>query len=216
MRAHEEAVRAAILARVKNPGGEAFDELVEGVAYSTGAARHLVVRNVYALRSLGNVFLRDPTPPSTFLEYVTSGYALAFWGAAAAVFLTMAAVYLLPQGPPALYFRYVLGVVFVLYMPGHALITALYPKADDLNGVENLALSIGLSLAVVPLIGLMLSYTPWGARLESTILSLSLFTIALSLAAASRRMTFVKLESHSNHMPRQPEGGEGLRSHSTA
>ena len=216
MRVDEEAVRAAILARMKNPGGEAFDELVEGVAYSTGAARHVVVRNVYALRSLGKVFLRDPNPPSTFLKYVTSGYALAFWGAVAVVLLTMAAVYLLPQGPPALYFRYVLGVVFVLYMPGHALITALYPKADDLNDVENLALSIGLSLAVVPLIALMLSYTPWGARLDPTILSLSLFTIALSLAASSRRTTFVKLESHSNHMPRQTEGGEGLRSHSTA
>ena len=216
MRIDEEAVRAAILARVKNPGGEAFDELVEGVAYSTGATKHLVVRNVYALRSLGKVFLRDPAPPSTFLEYVTSGYALAFWGAAAAVLLILAAVYLLPQGPPALYFRYVLGVVFVLYMPGHALITALYPKADDLNDVENLALSIGLSLAVVPLIGLMLSYTPWGARLESTIFSLSVFTIALSLAATSRRTTFLKLETHANRMPRQPEGGEGLRSHSTS
>ena len=124
---------------------------------------------------------------------MTSGYALAFWSAVAAVLLTLGAVYLLPQSPPALYLRYVLGVLFVLYMPGHALIGALYPKAEDLNEVENLALSIGLSLAVVPLIALMLGYTPWGARLGSTITSLSLFTLALSLVASSRRTTFARL-----------------------
>ena len=216
MRVDDEAVRAAILARVKNPGSEPFDELVEGVAYSTGAARHIVVGNVYALRGLGKVSLRDPTPPSTFLKYVTSGYALAFWGAVAAVLLTLVAVYLLPLEPPALYFRYVLGVVFVLYMPGHALLSALYPKADDLNEVENLALSIGLSLAVVPLIALILSYTIWGARLDSTILSLSAFTVALSLAATARRTTFLKLGTPLNQMPRQREGAEGVRPQSDA
>ena len=213
MRVDDEAVRAAILARVKNPGSEPFDELVEGVAYSTGAARHIVVGNVYALRGLGKVSLRDPTPPSTFLKYVTSGYALAFWGAVAAV--TLVAVYLLPLEPPALYFRYVLGVVFVLYMPGHALISALYPKADDLNEVENLALSIGLSLAVVPLIALILSYTIWGARLDSTILSLSAFTVALSLAATARRKTFLKLGTPLDQMPRQREGAESIRPQSS-
>jgi uncharacterized membrane protein len=38
------------------------------------------------------------------------------------------------------------------------LIEALYPRKEDLESLERLTLSIGLSLAVVPLIGLFLNY----------------------------------------------------------
>jgi len=85
--------------------------------------------------------------------------------------------------------RVAMGVPFVLLFPGYALVCALFPKKADLEGVERLALSIGLSLAVVPLIGLVLNYTPWGIRLFPTLLSLFLFTFSMSLATAYRRKT---------------------------
>lgn len=41
----------------------------------------------------------------------------------------------------------------LLFMPGYALVESLYPRGgDELSPLERLALSIGLSLAVVPLI----------------------------------------------------------------
>jgi uncharacterized membrane protein len=49
------------------------------------------------------------------------------------------------------------------------------------------ALSFGLSIAVVPLIGLGLNYTPWGIRLMPVIISLCLFTVMMSVAAYLRR-----------------------------
>jgi uncharacterized membrane protein len=48
----------------------------------------------------------------------------------------------------------------VLFFPGYTLISALFPRKDSLSGVERLALSFGLSIAVVPLIGLILNYMP--------------------------------------------------------
>jgi uncharacterized membrane protein len=42
-------------------------------------------------------------------------------------------------------------------------------------------LSFGLSIAVVPLIGLALNYTPWGIRLEPILLSLLIFIISIGL-----------------------------------
>ena len=97
--------------------------------------------------------------------------------------LLILAVALLPGSP----LRAALGVPFVLFFPGYSLISALYPGKGDLDGVERVALSIGLSLAIVPLIGLALNYTPWGIRLAPTVASLFLFTLSMSILSAYRR-----------------------------
>ncbi|KGK98096.1 hypothetical protein LI82_10185 [Methanococcoides methylutens] len=83
--------------------------------------------------------------------------------------------------------RTVLGLPMVLFLPGYALIAALFPSRDDLDGIERLALSFGLSIAVVPLIGLALNYTPWGIRLLPILISLSAFTILMCAVAVLRR-----------------------------
>jgi len=48
-------------------------------------------------------------------------------------------------------------------------------------------LSFGLSIAVVPLIGLGLNYTPWGIRLTSILVSLLAFILIMSSVAWIRR-----------------------------
>jgi uncharacterized membrane protein len=102
--------------------------------------------------------------------------------------------------------RLVLGLPFVLFVPGYAFIAALFPEAgtfetsedeagdeehaDDqegIDGIERVALSFGLSIAVVPLIGLVLNFTPWGIRLVPIMVSVSLFTLASTAVAARRR-----------------------------
>ncbi|SFM55275.1 DUF1616 domain-containing protein [Methanolobus profundi] len=83
--------------------------------------------------------------------------------------------------------RTVLGLPMVLFLPGYALIAALFPGKDDLDGIERIALSFGLSIAVVPLIGLGLNYTPWGIRLVPILVFLTNFTIIMALIAIFRR-----------------------------
>jgi uncharacterized membrane protein len=85
--------------------------------------------------------------------------------------------------------RIPLGLVIVLFVPGYSLIAALFPRKNDLDGIERLALSFGLSIAVVPLIGLGLNYTPWGIRLTPVVVSLALFTLAMAAAAHWRRLS---------------------------
>lgn len=86
------------------------------------------------------------------------------------------------------FLRILFGVAMVLFIPGYALIAALFPARDDLDGIERVALSFGLSIAVVPLIGLALNYTPWGIRLDPILASLTLFTFAMAAAAWYRRL----------------------------
>jgi uncharacterized membrane protein len=83
--------------------------------------------------------------------------------------------------------RTILGIPMVLFLPGYALIAALFPRKNDLDGIERLALSFGLSIAVVPLIGLGLNFTPFGIRLVPILVSISVFTLAMLLIAYLRR-----------------------------
>ena len=85
-------------------------------------------------------------------------------------------------------FRTVLGLPVVLFLPGYALIAALFPRKNDLDAIERIALSFGLSIAVVPLIGLVLNFTPWGIRLLPIIISLTLFIFIMVFMAHSRRL----------------------------
>jgi uncharacterized membrane protein len=88
--------------------------------------------------------------------------------------------------------RYFLGTLYVLYLPGYVLVEALYPDERDLKPLERLALSIGLSLAVVPLIGLILNYTPWGIRLDPVVASLAIYTLVVSIVALVRKYSVFK------------------------
>ncbi|TKX87534.1 DUF1616 domain-containing protein [Halorubrum sp. SS5] len=64
------------------------------------------------------------------------------------------------------------------------------PAAGDrsgIDGIERVALSFGLSIAVVPLIGLVLNFTPWGIRLVPVVTAVAGFTLGCVAVAARRR-----------------------------
>jgi uncharacterized membrane protein len=88
---------------------------------------------------------------------------------------------------PSTVARIILGLPFLLFFPGYTLMAALFPKKGSLGEVERVALSFGLSIAVVPLIGLVLNFTPWGIRLEPILISLAVFIIVTSGVAYYRR-----------------------------
>ncbi len=95
---------------------------------------------------------------------------------------------------PSSILRIILGLPFLLFFPGYTLIVALFPKKQSLGGIERIALSFGLSIAVVPLIGLILNYTPWGIRLYPILISLTVFILAMSGVAWYRRRSLTESE----------------------
>ena len=159
----------------------------------TGATEVDASRALYSLIDEKKASMKDPSPPLSTVDYLTRPYSFWFWGAVVYLAVTISSIYLLPQVPPFIYVRYVFGAVAVLYFPGYTLIEALYPKKEDLDSLERLALSIGLSLALVPLVGLLLNYTPWGIRLDPIVISLSALGLALALVAATRKESYIRL-----------------------
>ena len=99
---------------------------------------------------------------------------------------TVLVIYALPAELPLVAVRWVLGSVFVLFIPGYVTVEALFPKGRELDTIERFALSVGLSLALVPLVGLLLNYTPWGIRLNPIVVSLTVLTVGLAMVALAR------------------------------
>ena len=83
--------------------------------------------------------------------------------------------------------RAILGLPFVLFFPGYALTAALFPRKDDLDPIERIALSLGLSIAVVPLTGFALNQSPWGISLIPILASVTLFIVLTATAGLIRR-----------------------------
>lgn len=147
-------------------------------------------RTLYCLDKAGEIRLRDAHPPRSPGGYLVSWYSAWFWAVAVFQALVGLTVYVLPQGAPWVYLRYAAGATYVLYVPGAVFIEALYPKRDELEDLERFALGVGLSLALVPLVGLVLNYTPWGIRLAPIFAGLTTLVLVLSLTAVFRKYTY--------------------------
>jgi cation transport ATPase len=143
--------------------------------------------------------------PQSLTSHLRSKQALWYWLTIALTVATAAAAFTIPEDAyPLVYARYVLGTIFIIWLPGYAFIKALFPQhlpfakglshtletsEKNMDTIERAALSIGMSLALVPIAGLMLNYTPWGIRLTPIVLSLLALTTIFATAAIIREHT---------------------------
>lgn len=100
--------------------------------------------------------------------------------------------------------RIALGLPFLFFLPGYALVAALFPRRGELSSMEQGALSVGLSVALVSLIGLALNYSPWGIRLESITACLAAVVVLGAAIAAYRRGALPPGEVAEGRGDRQP------------
>lgn len=96
-----------------------------------------------------------------------------------------------------------LGIPLLLFVPGYALVAALFPGAtpddaiDDrtlaevrrhgLSGVERVALGFGTSLALLPVLGVALALSPWTITAWPVLGAVSGVAVGSSAVAAVRR-----------------------------
>jgi uncharacterized membrane protein len=151
-----------------------------------------IAKTLYKLNKNKILKIIDPNPPKKFINYLFSRYNIGFMIAIILIALCLISVYL-SEFIIVSALRIVFGSIFVLFIPGYSLVEALYPREEDISPLERLALSIGLSLALVPLIGLILNYTPWGIRLNPILISLSLTSLTLLIISSYRKFNIFRL-----------------------
>ncbi len=163
-------------------------ETLEDYLRRSGGLNYRGVREVYKKVLEGELELEDPNPPRTFKAMMLNpAYSTWYHVVVALVVLTILTVALTETLEWLRYARYVLGVIYVLVLPGYVTVEALYYEERSLKPLERLALSLGLSLAIVPLIGLALNYTPLGIRLWPVMTTIALYTITMATIALYRK-----------------------------
>lgn len=123
---------------------------------------------------------------------------------ALAVGVVLALLVVLAAFPGQQGLRIALGLPFLFFLPGYALVAALFPRRGQLSGMEQIALAVGLSIALVSLVGLALNYLPWGIRLESVTAALAGVVAVGAAVAASRRRAAPAGEAAEGRGDRQP------------
>ena len=89
------------------------------------------------------------------------------------------------------FIRWPLGVAQVLFIPGYTFLTVLFPKRNDLDGVTRAALSIGLSIVILPILALIINALPWGIRPWPMVISLSIWVLSFCGIGLWRRRSLV-------------------------
>ncbi|WP_146778001.1 DUF1616 domain-containing protein [Methanococcus maripaludis] len=80
-------------------------------------------------------------------------------------------------------FRKIITIPLVLYVPGYLTLRVLFCKGNILNVSESIAISFGLSISIVPLLGLLLNYTTSGLTLSSMLNSLVGYNLIIGTLA---------------------------------
>ena len=85
--------------------------------------------------------------------------------------------------------RIIIGLPFVLFIPGYLLIFTLFPNRKTDVGVsiiERIGLSFVISIIILPIIGLGLNYTTFGIKLETIFYSVLFLNIFFGITAIIR------------------------------
>jgi uncharacterized membrane protein len=146
-----------------------------------------------AFRSLqqdGIVRLYDPIELHSFGKYLR--HDTSFWIVCLIMAATLALVYFAPTDKLWVAVRIFLGTVFVILVPGYALVNLLLGRTK-INYLERLVLSIAASLAVISIIGLVLNSGPLGLELNVIVLSITCLSLIFMILASYR--SFLSLKS---------------------
>ena len=160
-----------------------------------------ILESVLGLQAERKIELEDKALESMSLtSYIKTDGAIWYWVILAAEMLIATMIFTISENfYPWIYIRNVFGAVFVLFLPGYTFTKTLFPvnisnkaSTEDLEKIGRLALSVGVSLAIVSLIGLLLYYSPWGMELTPIVLVLLAFTSVFATTAMIREYKTMK------------------------
>jgi len=189
-----------IIQTVKEKDPETVEQLINLVRSKHSIPRQKILDSIIKLQNQGKIALKQPKAQFDFTitKYILSAKAYWYWTVITLSLATTILVFTIPENAyPIAYARHILGSIFVLWLPGYSLIKALFPT-KEIDNIERTALSIGISLALVPITGLLLNYTPWGIRLTPITISLLALTFTFATAAIIREHQTKHKQSKTN------------------
>lgn len=181
---------------IKQEKPHTVQQLVQLAKAETSKPEEEIVEQIKRLQHQGIVRLEETKKPTaqTLSAYLRRPGAYWYWTTITLAVVTALCVLTIAEDAyPVAYIRYILGLIFILFLPGYGLVKALFPKrtpfktsSRGLDSAVRIALSIGLSLAIVPLVTMFLDYTPLGVRLTPILLSVLAVTLVFATIGVAR------------------------------
>jgi hypothetical protein len=181
----------ALILEKSTPKSIALSRLVRDLSDELACKPDKIISEIIGLQTEKKILITEPAPYRRFPNYLLSPISIWFWEVVLATLASLGLVF--ASSGWALYFRFVLGGLMVLFLPGYSLVGLLYSKEDDLDYFTRITVSFALSLAMTTIVGLVLNFTPFGITLFAVASSLGALTIGLLLLTALRRYAYYRL-----------------------
>jgi hypothetical protein len=190
-----DSTKDIIIKTINEQKPQTTNQLVALIQKTTNLSENEIIIVLNQLEAQNKIHFNAKTETSTsFRTYLFSFESAWFWTIIALALVTTLLVFAIPQDSyPTAYVRNVLGVIFVLFLPGYAFVKAIFQKkvpikttSESFDAIERFVLSIAMSIALTPMVGLILYYTPIGIGLTPITLSLLAFTTVFATAAMAR------------------------------
>ncbi len=196
----EKELENTILQVVKEENPASVRELALSVRQKLQISESKIMNSIMKLEAEDRLKLtKNGKALGTMSSFLMTDHAAWYDATLALVAATLFVALAIPEGMyPWVYARYVIGAISVLWLPGYSFMRALFPSgkfsksSKELDSIERTALSLGMSLAIVPIVGLLLNYTAWGIRIVPILLSLSSLTVVFATIALIREYRNLK------------------------
>jgi archaellum biogenesis protein FlaJ (TadC family) len=159
-----------------------FQKLVYLTSIETSLKEQEIIDHIQKLQKQRKIILNyEPKDKQLNLrEYLMKKDAYWYWLSQIIILVTFVTVFTVTnETNPFIYLRYFGGAITILWLPGYSILKILFPKKKQngekpktLSPIERITLSFVISLAVIPIAGLILNYSPWGLRLTSIMFSI--------------------------------------------
>lgn len=192
----EKKLEETVIQIIREKKPQTVKQLASFAGERLAVSEQKIMKAILKLQSAGRLRLleKKPLTSPTLVTYLKTKPALWYWLTMGLAIATSAIVFIVPEDSyPWIYIRNGLGIILVLWLPGYAFTKALFPSKPSTNAsdksletIVQIALGFGISLALVPMVGLLLYYTPWGIQLTTTVPSLLALTIVFATAGIKR------------------------------
>jgi hypothetical protein len=191
-----DSIKDDIIKTIKEQKPQTTSQLIKIIQNTTNLPEKEIIDLLNQLEAENKIQLSPKQEQASVSRgnYLFNPESAWYWTIIAVAIASTITVFAIPQDSyPLAYVRNVLGVIFVLFLPGYAFIKVFFPRklpfkesSENLYNIERFALSIGISIALTSIVGLILYYTPLGISLASITLSLLTLTTALATIATAR------------------------------
>ena len=188
-------IQKEILRIIDEQKPESVKELVITLKKTSCLKEQEILLLISKMQAKGQIVLKNQmTKHSSLSVFLRSNETMWYWiTIIMGVIATLLFFVISETTHPLIGARNIIGLVFVLILPGYALVRILFPSNSPiktaqghLEGIERIALSVGISVVLVSIVGLLIYYLIGSLHMPAIVITLLVFTLFIATISIAR------------------------------